>query len=129
MVAFRLNPKGRMARDDAEEEFPDAREHFPGGIGALGKWCRKNLRRADIEALVKELEGELSHRLTTQITGDRKRVKIAEQQFARDYGAGNRVLPIDTVAAPARPTNPDAMRKAGEQLAALLGDLAPNKVL
>jgi hypothetical protein len=135
MEKYRLNPNRRyvrkyMAHDDIDaNEFPDAREHFEGGIPALAKWCKKNLRRRDLEALKNEIEGELSHRLTSVIGEDRKRVKIAEQAFARDYGAGVRVLPIDTVAAPSRPTNPEAMRKAGEQLAALLGDLAPNKVL
>jgi hypothetical protein len=135
MVSFRPNPNRHyvrkyMAHDDIDaNEFPDAREHFEGGIPALAKWCKKNLRRRDIEALVKELEGELSHRLTAVIGEDSKRVRVAEQAFARDFGAGNRVLPIDTFTTPARPTNPEAMRKAGEQLAALLGDLAPNKVL
>jgi hypothetical protein len=133
MVHFRLNPKGRIARDDvAEEGYPDARQHFEGGIPSLAKWCRKNLRRSDIEALIKELEGELSHRMTAVIGEDSAKVKEyrrkLEASFARVYGPGPRVLPSEPQA-PMRPTNPAAMRAAGETLANILGGLAPNKVL
>jgi hypothetical protein len=136
MVAFGMTPRGKMARDDADENYPPAHEHFPGGIQSLVKWARKNLRARDIETLIKELEGELSHRMTTQITGDsnhrsmtpeRKRV---EKSFANMFGPAVRVLPVEpTEAAPSRPVHPERMRRAGETLAAILGDMQPNKVL
>jgi hypothetical protein len=137
MEKFKLNPNRRfiragMAHDDAEE-YPSGEEHFPGGgIKRLAQWCRKNLRHADLEELKKELEGEISNRLTSVITADSARVMTPERRkleanFARVFGPA--VRNMTDPRPPVRPVDPQRMKKAGETLAAALGGLAPNKVL
>jgi hypothetical protein len=129
----------RMALDEAmqEADYPNARQHFEGGVDTLIEWCAENLARRDIEKLIDGLNSELHNRTVETITGDAtpRRVNApamrrAEADFQRQYGLSPvRVMPTEPAPAASRPASPERMRKAEASLSSILNGLPANKVL